>query len=118
MSVKHKFVSAKADGGDATLVRPSNWNDEHDAIKQTEIDFGDDNYQTEKSFTVTDADVAATDQLVGWVAYEAPTGKDLDEVEMDVLDLKFVSGAGSFTVFTKSLEGSVYGPFKCNYIIG
>ena len=25
----HKFVSAVADGGDATLVRPSNWNDEH-----------------------------------------------------------------------------------------
>ena len=26
---KHKFTSAKADGADATLVRPSNWNDEH-----------------------------------------------------------------------------------------
>jgi hypothetical protein len=25
----HKFVSAVGDGGDATLVRPSNWNDEH-----------------------------------------------------------------------------------------
>jgi hypothetical protein len=25
----HKFVSGIADGGDATLVRPSNWNDEH-----------------------------------------------------------------------------------------
>jgi hypothetical protein len=30
MPVTHKFVSAKADGGDATLVRPSNWNDDHD----------------------------------------------------------------------------------------
>lgn len=29
-SLKHKFASAKADGGDATLVRPSNWNAEHD----------------------------------------------------------------------------------------
>jgi len=27
---KHKFVSAKADGGDSTLVKPSDWNDEHD----------------------------------------------------------------------------------------
>jgi len=27
--VSHKFVSAIADGGDATLVRPSNWNDQH-----------------------------------------------------------------------------------------
>jgi hypothetical protein len=25
----HKFVSGVADGGDATLVRPSAWNDEH-----------------------------------------------------------------------------------------
>jgi len=27
--VTHKFVSAVADGGDATLVRPTNWNDQH-----------------------------------------------------------------------------------------
>src|SRR5262245_58321635 len=27
--VLHKFSSAIADGGDATLVRPSNWNDDH-----------------------------------------------------------------------------------------
>jgi hypothetical protein len=29
MSVTHTFVSAKSDGGDATLVRPSNWNAAH-----------------------------------------------------------------------------------------
>lgn len=28
-SITHSFVSAKSDGGDATLVRPSDWNDEH-----------------------------------------------------------------------------------------
>ncbi len=28
-SVKHAFVSAIPDGADATVVRPSNWNDEH-----------------------------------------------------------------------------------------
>ena len=27
--MKHPFTSAIADGGDATLVRPSNWNDVH-----------------------------------------------------------------------------------------
>ena len=27
--VKHPFTSPKADGGDATLVRPSNWNADH-----------------------------------------------------------------------------------------
>lgn len=29
-AVKHAFVSAKADGGDSTLVRPSDWNAEHE----------------------------------------------------------------------------------------
>lgn len=29
VSLKHAFTSAKGDGGDATLVRPSNWNAEH-----------------------------------------------------------------------------------------
>lgn len=29
MAVKHKFVSGIADGADATLVRPSNWNADH-----------------------------------------------------------------------------------------
>lgn len=28
-NVKHTFTSAKADGGDSTLVQPSNWNAEH-----------------------------------------------------------------------------------------
>lgn len=29
MPIKHAFTSAKSDGGDATLVRPSNWNADH-----------------------------------------------------------------------------------------
>ena len=29
MPVEHAFVSAKSDGGDATLVRPSDWNADH-----------------------------------------------------------------------------------------
>lgn len=28
--IRHKFVSPKADGADATLVRPSDWNDDHE----------------------------------------------------------------------------------------
>lgn len=30
IEVKHKFQSQKEDGGDATLIRPSNWNDVHE----------------------------------------------------------------------------------------
>ena len=29
MAITHPFVSGIADGGDATLVRPSNWNSDH-----------------------------------------------------------------------------------------
>ena len=29
MPIKHAFTSAKSDGGDATLVRPSDWNAGH-----------------------------------------------------------------------------------------
>lgn len=29
IEVKHRFQSPKADGGDTTLIRPSNWNDTH-----------------------------------------------------------------------------------------
>lgn len=32
VSLKHKFTSGKADPSDATLIKPSNWNDEHDLI--------------------------------------------------------------------------------------
>jgi hypothetical protein len=32
ISLKHKFTNPKPDGPDATIVRPSNWNDEHDLV--------------------------------------------------------------------------------------
>src|SRR5258706_8606475 len=67
-------------------------------VKQTEIDFGTTPV-SEASFTITDSDVTATSQIIGTVAYEAPTGKDLDELEMDALDLKFGPGAGQFTLY-------------------
>jgi hypothetical protein len=35
VSLKHKFTNPKSDGGDSTIVRPSNWNDEHDLLMAT-----------------------------------------------------------------------------------
>jgi len=32
MPIKHAFTSAKSDGPDATLVRPSNWNADHSGL--------------------------------------------------------------------------------------
>jgi len=36
-NIKHTFVSAKTDGGDTTLVRPSNWNAEHTVDQYLDI---------------------------------------------------------------------------------
>jgi hypothetical protein len=35
VSLKHKFTNPKSDSGDDTVVRPSNWNDEHDLVMAT-----------------------------------------------------------------------------------
>lgn len=86
-------------------------------IKQTEIDFGATPV-AEASFLITDADVSGTSQLIGTVAYEAPTGKDLDELEMDGLDLKFAPGTGEFTLYVRGRDGYVADKFKINYLIG
>ena len=86
-------------------------------LKQTEIDFGASPV-TEKEFVVTDAGVTAASHLIGMLAYEAPTGKDFDEAEMDSFDLRFGPGAGQFTLLARAAEGSVYGTFKINYLVG
>ena len=86
-------------------------------IKQTEVDFGTTPV-SEKEFTITDADVLVTSQLIGNVAYEAPTGKELDELEMDSLDLKFAPGAGQFKIYAKGLDGYLADKFKINYLVG
>jgi len=85
-------------------------------MKQTEIDFGTAPV-AEKEFTVTDADVTATSRIVGCVAYVAPTGKELDELECDAIDLKFSPAAGSFKIYAKGLEGYVSDKFKVYYIV-
>jgi hypothetical protein len=48
-SLKHKFASAVADGADPTLVRPSNWNDDHNFYLGI-------NAQTNTSYTIADTD--------------------------------------------------------------
>jgi hypothetical protein len=82
--------------------------------KQTEIDFGSTPIE-EKTFTITDANITTSSIITGSIAYEAPTGKELDELEFDNFDLMFVAGTGQCTLYARSLNGYVADKFKLNY---
>ena len=82
--------------------------------KQTEIDFGSLGIM-EKEFTVVDTDITTDSTITGSLAYVAPTGKDLDELEFDVLELRFAPGSGQFTLYAVAKEGLVADKFKINY---
>jgi hypothetical protein len=86
-------------------------------IKQTELDFGATPVY-EAEFTITDADVGLTSQIIMQVAYEAPTGRDLDEVEMEPFSCRCKAGSGNFTAHVIALEGPVDGPYKFNHLVG
>ena len=86
-------------------------------VKQTEVDFGTLPLYAQE-FIVVDSDVTLTSHLIGTVAYVAPTGKDLDEMEMDNIDVKFAPGSGQFTVRVTGEEGYLADTFKINYLVG
>ena len=82
--------------------------------RQTEIDFGTIPIY-EKEFTIVDTDISAASNIIAQLAYVAPTEKELDELEFDNLDFRCAPGAGSFTLYVRSLEGLVADKFKVNY---
>jgi hypothetical protein len=84
--------------------------------QMAEIDFGSVPV-SEMTFTVADSHVTPTCTIVGNVAYVAPTGKDLDEMEMDCLDLKFAAGNGQLTIYAKARDGDVADKFKIAYCV-
>jgi hypothetical protein len=85
---------------------------------QAEVDFGTTPV-TEASFTITDANVTTSSFITGGIAYVAPTSKDLDELEFDQLDLKFVGNNGNITLYAIVDSGSlIAGKFKVNYSVG
>lgn len=87
------------------------------SVSQVEIDFGPAPV-AEASFTITNASVTPLSNLTGSVAYVAPTGKDLDELEMDELDLKFGPGSGQFVLYARGRDGYIADKFKINYLVG
>ena len=81
---------------------------------ETEIDIGTMPI-IEASISVIDTGVSTLSKIIGGMAYKAPTGKDLDELEMDAIEVKFEPLAGSFNVKIKGLEGYIADKFKIWY---
>jgi len=87
-------------------------------VNQTEVDFGATPVSN-ATFTVTDSNVSATSQLIAQVAWEAPTGKEVDEIEMDDLQIRCKPAAGSFDMYIETADGSYLADkFKINYLVG
>lgn len=84
------------------------------AITEAEIDVGTTPV-SEATITVTDTGITTNSRIIGGLAYIAPTGKDLDELEMDALDILFQPATGSMNVIIRGLDGYIADKFKIWY---
>lgn len=84
------------------------------AITEAEIDVGATPV-AEASISVTDAGVSTSSKIIGGIAYKAPTGKELDELE-EPLEVKFEPLTGTFNVHIKGLEGYISDTFVVWYL--
>jgi hypothetical protein len=60
ITVKHKFVSAIPDGTDTTIVRPSNWNDDHDLVGTVPVANGGTGATTLTGYVIGNGSAAMT----------------------------------------------------------
>lgn len=102
--------------GDGTWAAPPGGSGAE--ISYIEIDFGTTPV-SEGTFTVTHVGLTTESLIIASVAYVSPTGKDLDELEMD--DLVIRAGNAStdqFQLFVRAADGSYLSDkFGINYII-
>jgi hypothetical protein len=87
------------------------------AVKEAELDFGATGKHSLVA-TVTDAAIAAGEQIVISQSAAAATGKSQDENEMDPVLVRAVAGAGEMTVYADALHGPITGKVKVNYLHG
>lgn len=118
-TAKHGFLQ-KLPGGTATFLRSDGAfaaPTASVAISEAEIDVGSTPV-SEATISVTDAGVTPSSKIIGGLAYKAPTisPKDLDEIEMDALDIKFEPGSGAFNVKIRGLEGYIAGAWIIWYL--
>lgn len=100
-------------GGTANFLRADgNWSapTASVSITETEIDVGTTPV-AEAAIFVSDVLLDANSKIIGGVAYKAPTGKELDELEMDALEIKFEPWEAGLYVHIKGLEGYIADKF-------
>jgi hypothetical protein len=123
--VRHKFTNPKADGSDATIVRPSNWNDDHDLVLVSRVVAGttdtlvpgDDNgivkYTSATAVTVTlpanlpvDFNTTLIQAGAGQVAWTAASGATIPAVRP--AGATKTAGAGAEAGVLVAAQGSNY----------
>src|ERR1035437_2326627 len=68
---------------------------------QVEVDFGTTPVPS-ATFTSSLAGVTVSSIIIAQTAWVAPTGKDIDEIEMDTLDIRCQSGTDLFYMYITS----------------
>lgn len=122
MGILHKFTSAYADDVDTTLVRPSNWNDQHAmSLDQAEISLvaAPDARRSGHAQITGLAGLTAGKQVLIEQAPGPYTGKGTrtDEAEMDAISATaVVLNAGTIDVYWNS-QYRVRGNYKFNYLV-
>lgn len=87
-------------------------------MKQTEVDFGDMPVSN-ATFIIIDSSVNINSMLIAQVAMVAPTGKDVDEITMDNLQIRCAPSGGTFEMYIETADGSYLADkFKINYTVG
>lgn len=66
---------------------------------------------------VTDAAASTGSKVFATVSWDAPTGKDADDVSMDTYVVNADAGAGSITFRIAAHEGWLEGTYKIDYLI-
>ena len=115
-TAKTNAVSNVTSGGGLTITTEGKTKKITLSIKQTEVDFSNTGV-TSKIFTITDATVSSTSNIVATVAYTAPTGRSLDELETyNIIVYCGQAATGSFQMLVKSSDNlQLTGKFKINY---
>lgn len=85
-------------------------------VRQTTIDFGSTPVN-DATFTIVDKKITTDQFIIASLAYVAPSGKTLTDIETSSFDLKAVAGDRKFTLYAKALDAAlVSDKFIINYI--